>query len=56
MLICLPPKRDVSVTTYRAGVPEGVAARALYRRLGFAEGALGEELGAPVQELVLRRA
>lgn len=47
--------RDVTVTTYRDGVPEGVAARAFYQRVGFVEGRLTEEFGAPVQEFVLKR-
>ena len=48
----LDPAKEVTVTTYRAGVPEGVAARAFYKRLGFAEGKLTEEFGSPVQEFV----
>lgn len=55
MLTFLDPTRDVTVTTYRAGVSEGEAARAFYKCLGFAEGRLGEEFGAPVQEFILRR-
>ena len=55
MLNCLPPEEPVTVTTYREGVPEGVAARAFYRKMGFEEGTLTEEFGAPVQEFVLRR-
>ena len=55
MLNCLPPEGPVTVTTYRAGVPEGIAARAFYRKMGFEEGRLTEEFGAPVQEFVLRR-
>lgn len=55
MLTFLDPIRDVTVTTYRAGVSEGEAARAFYKRLGFSEGRLGEEFGAPVQEFILRR-
>ena len=47
--------KDVTVSTYRAGVPEGRAARAFYKRLGFAEGRLTEEFGSPVQEFILRR-
>lgn len=41
MLNCLPP--------------EGIAARAFYRKMGFEEGRLTGEFGAPVQEFVLRR-
>ena len=55
MLNYLPPEGPVTVTTYRAGVPEGIAARAFYRKMGFEEGRLTEEFGAPVQEFVLRR-
>lgn len=55
MLTCMEPGRDIVVTTYREGVPEGIAARAFYRRLGFSEGKLTEEFGSPVQELVLKR-
>ena len=51
----LDPTKEVTVTTYREGVPEGVAARAFYKRLGFAEGKLTEEFGSPVQEFVLKR-
>ena len=55
MLSFLDEERDVVVTTYREGVPEGSAARAFYRRMGFAEGRLTEEFGSPVQEFVLKR-
>lgn len=55
MLTFLPPHQDVTVTTYRAGVPEGIAARAFYKHLGFVEGALTEEFGSPVQKFVLKR-
>lgn len=48
----LDPAKEVVVTTYREGVPEGVAARAFYRQLGFAEGKLTEEFGSPVQEFI----
>lgn len=51
----LDSKKDVVVTTYREGVPEGIAARAFYKHLGFAEGKLTEEFGCPVQEFVLIR-
>lgn len=46
---------NVFVTTYRDGVPEGMAARAFYKRLGFTEGKLTEEFGSPVQEFILKR-
>ena len=55
MLRHLDAERDVVVTTFREGVPEGSAARAFYRRMGFVEGKLTEEFGSPVQEFVLRR-
>lgn len=43
----------ITVTTYRDGVPEGVAARAFYQKLGFIPGKLTIEFGSPVQEFVL---
>ena len=46
---------DIVVTTYREGVPEGIAAREFYKRLGFIEGKLAEEFGSPVQEFILKR-
>ena len=55
MLSLMEPGKDVVVTTYRAGVLEGVAARAFYKRLGIVEGRLTEEFGSPVQEFVLKR-
>lgn len=55
MLSLMEPGTDIVVTTYREGAPEGVAARAFYRRLGFTEGRLTEEFGSPVQEFVLRQ-
>ena len=55
MLTFLEPGREITVTTYREGVPEGAAARAFYKRLGFTEGALTEEFGSPVQEFRWRR-
>jgi len=55
MLRLLDPVRDVTVTTYREGVPEGEAARKFYKKLGFQEGELTEEFGAPVQIFVLKR-
>ena len=55
MLTFLDANRDVVVTTYREGVPEGRAARTFYRRMGFVEGRLTEEFGSPVQEFVLKR-
>ena len=55
MLTLTNPKNDIFVTTYRDGVTEGAAARAFYKRIGFAEGKLTEEFGSPVQEFVLKR-
>ena len=55
MLTKMDHQRDISVTTYRDGVPEGTAARAFYKRMGFNEGKLTEEFGSPVQEFVLKR-
>ncbi|MCI2046868.1 MAG: GNAT family N-acetyltransferase [Faecalibacterium sp.] len=40
----------LSVTTYREGDPLGTAARALYKRLGFADGELTEAFGYPCQK------
>lgn len=54
MLTFMAHGKEVTVTTYRDGVPEGVAARAFYKRLGFVQGRLTEEFGCPVQEFVLR--
>lgn len=50
MLGFLDVNKGIIVTTYREGVPEGIAARAFYRHLGFQEGKLTEEFGSPVQE------
>lgn len=59
MLSCMFGKMnhqsDIVVTTYRDGVPEGIAARAFYKGMGFEEGRLIEEFGSPVQEFVLKR-
>ena len=55
MLTLMDPGDDIIVTTYREGVPEGIAARAFYKRFGFVEGNLTEEFGSPVQEFVLKR-
>ena len=54
MLPLMEEGRDIIVTTYREGDPNGAAARAFYKRLGFAEGRLTEEFGSPVQEFVLK--
>ena len=55
MLTFLDAEKDVVVTTYREGVPEGIAARAFYKHMGFVEGRLTEEFGSPVQEFVFKR-
>lgn len=55
MLARLDPDRDVTVTTYREGDPNGAAARSFYKSLHFEEGELAEEFGAPVQVFVLKR-
>ena len=49
MLTFLPPEQEITVTTYREGTPQGAAARAFYKGLGFTEGELTEEFGSPVQ-------
>lgn len=55
MLELFDTTKNIVVTTYREGVPQGVAARAFYKRLGFVEGKLTEEFGSPVQEFILVR-
>lgn len=55
MFELLDSAKDVVVTTYRDGLPEGVSARAFYKRIGFVEGKLTEEFGSPVQEFVFKR-
>lgn len=55
MLTQMEAGKDVTVTTYREGDPNGIAARAFYKCLGFSEGKLTEEFGCPVQEFVLKR-
>lgn len=55
MLTQMEDEKDITVTTYREGDPNGIAARAFYKRLGFSEGKLTEEFGCPVQEFVLKR-
>ncbi len=53
MLTQMERGKAITVTTYREGDPNGVAARAFYKRLGFCEGRLTEEFGCPVQEFIL---
>ena len=55
MLTQMEPGKDITVTTYREGNPNGTAARAFYKGMGFTEGRLTEEFGCPVQEFVLKR-
>ncbi len=55
MLTFMDQKKDITVTTYRENVPEGIPARMFYKRMGFTEGKLTEEFGSPVQEFVLKR-
>ena len=55
MLTQMDVGKDITVTTYREGDPNGIAARAFYKRLGFCEGRLTEEFGCPVQEFILKR-
>lgn len=55
MLTQMEDEKGVTVTTYREGAPNGIAARAFYKRLGFSEGKLTEEFGSPVQDFVLNR-
>ena len=55
MLTQMEDGKDITVTTYREGDPNGIAARAFYKCLGFSEGKLTEEFGCPVQEFVLKR-
>lgn len=49
------PDGDISVTTFRADDPKGIAPRALYRRLGFVPDQLLTEFHYPVQRFILRR-
>lgn len=53
MLPNMSTDKPITVTTYRDGVPEGIAARAFYQRLGFVQGKLTVEFGSEVQEFVL---
>ncbi|WP_274953418.1 GNAT family N-acetyltransferase [Angelakisella massiliensis] len=55
MLTQIDEGKDITVTTYREDDPNGQAARAFYKRLGFSEGKLTEEFGCPVQEFILKR-
>lgn len=55
MMTQMEEGKDITVTTYREGDPNGAAARAFYKHLGFSESRLGEEFGCPVQEFVWKR-
>lgn len=55
MLTQMEDWEDITVTTYREGDSNGIAARAFYKQLGFVEGRLTEEFGSPVQEFILKR-
>lgn len=55
MLTQMGDDKDITVTTYREDDPNGIAARAFYKRMGFSEGRLTEEFGCPVQQFVLKR-
>ena len=55
MLTQMEANKDITVSTYREGDPNGIAARALYKSLGFSPEKLTEEFGYPVQEFVLKR-
>ena len=55
MLTQMEEGKDITVTTDREDDPNGAAARAFYKYLGFSEGRLDEEFGCPVQEFVWKR-
>ncbi len=55
MITFMNSEKDITVTTYRADVPEGIPARMFYTGMGFVEGKLTEEFSSPVQEFVLKR-
>ncbi len=47
--------RDMTVSTFREGDPQGAAARTLYQRFRFLPGELREDNGAPTQEFIRLR-
>ncbi|MGO5094906.1 GNAT family N-acetyltransferase [Agathobaculum sp. LCP25S3_E8] len=55
MLTQMDADQDITVTTYREDDPDGRAARAFYKHLGFTEGRLTEAFSHLVQELILKR-
>lgn len=56
ILPLMTPGKEIIVTTYREGVPEGAAARAFYQKLGFVPGRMTVEFGIKVQEFVMEAA
>lgn len=52
MLTQMDAHKDI---TYREGDPNSIAARALYKSLGFSAEKLTEEFDYPVQEFILKR-
>lgn len=53
MLPHMSTGKPITVTTYREGISEGVAARAFYQKLGFVPGKMTVEFGSKVQEFVM---
>lgn len=53
MLPHMRADKPITVTIYREGIPEGIAARAFYQKLGFIPGKLTVEFGSEVQEFTL---
>ena len=51
----LDRNRDITVSTFREGDEKGTAPRSLYRKFGFAEGGLTEEIGYPNQVFILQK-
>ena len=49
----LDRSRDITVSTFRADDPKGIAPRSLYKSFGFVEGELIEEFGYPNQQFIL---
>ncbi|OUN23066.1 N-acetyltransferase [Pseudoflavonifractor sp. An85] len=55
MLTQMEEGKDISLITYQENDPNGQAARAFYKRLGFSEGRLTKGFGHPAQEFILKR-
>jgi ribosomal protein S18 acetylase RimI-like enzyme len=55
MLAQLPNNCDIVVMTFREGDEKGIAPRALYKKVGFAEDELCYEFGYPQQKFILHR-